>query len=159
MNRYAAPTAPPLEPLPSRAGVAIVIGAAIGNGIAYAVLFVLSLAFVWVLTLQGVKAPELYVRMGQSTSYLVLAHAAGFVSLLPGGYWSARLNPNRPLLAATGAGGIVVALTIASFLLPYDLPLPLWSRVTSVVDVIPAFVLGALWRRRSSDRLAPTLDR
>ena len=150
MNRYAAPNAQLEESTTGNSGTAVLIGAAIGNGISYAVLFVFGLVFLWSLALQGVPTQDLYVKAYQSTSYLAFAHIVGFLCLIPGGYWSARLSPNKPLLAALLAGGIVAAFTATTNLIPYELPIPLWSRITSVVAAIPAFGLGAAWWRRAA---------
>jgi hypothetical protein len=150
MNRYAAPNAPLDENTPSSSATAVLIGAAIGNGISYAVLFVFGLVFLWSLALQGVPTQDLYVKAHQSTSYLAFAHVVGFLCLIPGGYWSARLSPHKPLLTALLAGGIVAAFTATANLIPYELPIPLWSRITSVVTAFPAFALGAAWRQRAA---------
>jgi hypothetical protein len=90
-NPYAAPSSAVGDTVPHMgSAMAILLGAAIGNGIAYAVLSVCGVVFLWVLTAQGVPAQELYVRAYQSNSYLLFAHVVGLVCLLPGGYWGAR---------------------------------------------------------------------
>ena len=150
MNRYAAPNAPLNEHVPSSSGTAVLVGAAIGYGISYAVLFVLGLVFLWALVLQGVPTQDLYAKAYQSTTYLAFAHSIGFLCMLPGGYWSARLSPTKPLLPALLAGGIVAMLAAAANLMPYELPIPLWSRITSVIAAVPAFALGAAWWRRAA---------
>jgi len=149
-NRYAAPSSA-VEDIEPNAGssAAVLLGAAIGNGIAYAVLFVCGLVFLWVLTAQGVPTQELYTRAYKSNSYLIFAHAVGLVCLLPGGYWTARLSRERPFLNALLAGILVSALALIQNLVPYNLPIPFWSRIASAVIPIPTFLLGALWWRRA----------
>jgi hypothetical protein len=145
------PFAPPKTPVElSRSNdiTAIFVGAAVGNGSAYAVLFLLGGAFLWTLTLRGVPTAQLYVRAYQSTAYLVFAHFAGAAGCLPGGYWAARLSESRPVRNAILAGCLVSLLALCVDLVPYELPGPLWSHAASVVLPIPAFLLGALWRQR-----------
>jgi hypothetical protein len=128
---------------------AVMIGAAIGIGVAYAVLFVCGLIFLWVLVAQGVPAADTYARAYESTRYLVFAHAVGFLCGVPGGYWSARLSAARPLRSAVLSGALVVLFTFLQNLIPYYLPVPLWSRTVAVLVPLPAFVCGAwLWLRR-----------
>ncbi|MFT3735286.1 MAG: hypothetical protein QM776_09705 [Rhodocyclaceae bacterium] len=154
MNPYSAPRSELEEPSGTTTDsqlVAIVIGAAIGNGISYTVLFIMGLVFLWVLAMQGVPAQETYMQAYQSVPYLVSCHTIGFLCLIPGGYWSARLSRNRHLMTAALAGGLVVLFALMANLLPYELPVPFWSRVVSVVASIPAYLLGAkLWQRRTS---------
>lgn len=151
INPYAAPTSEmkEIEPVDS-AATAILIGVAIGTGTAYAILSLSGLVFLWILTTQGVPAQQLYVRAYQSTGYLLLAHALGFLCELPGGYWSARLSNIRPANNALLAGLLGSALAFAQNLTPYELPVPVWSRIVSIVVPVPAFLLGALWQRRKS---------
>lgn len=151
INPYATPHAPPPEQASRKFLTAVLIGAAIGNGIAYAVLWVVSIGFLWLLTLQGVPTEELYVRAYASTPYLVLANAVAFVCLLPGGYWSARLSPSNGTAAALLAALVMAALAALEYIAPYQLPLPTWSRVVSLLSPFPAFWLGAvIWRRRDA---------
>jgi hypothetical protein len=103
-----------------------------------------------VLALQRVPAQEIYAKAYQSTAYLVFAHVVGFMCLLPGGYWSARLSPSKPRLAALFAGCIVAVLSGAAFFMPFELTVPFWSRVTSVVAAVPAFAFGAAWWQRAA---------
>jgi len=147
---YAAPSAEVRDPEPDSSQTAVLVGAAVGNGVSYAALFLMSLVFLWVLRAQGVAPQELYVRAYQSTGYLLFAHAVAFLCCAPGGYWSARLGPARPYLNAALAGSIVSALALSANLMPYDLPIPLWSRIASVVIPLPAFLLGARWQRRGA---------
>jgi hypothetical protein len=127
---------------------AILVGAAVGNGSAYAVLFVLGGVFLWMLTLSGVPSAQLYVRAYQSTGYLLFAHLAGAAACLPGGYWAARLSESRPVRNAIIAGCLVSLLALCAYVVPYELPGPFWSHAASVILPIPAFLLGALWRQR-----------
>lgn len=150
MNPFAAPNAPLSEPLPKSGAAAVFVGAAVGNGTSYVVLFMFGLVFFWVLVAQGVPTQELYARAYQSTSYLLFAHFIGLICLVPGGYWSARLSPDRPVVYALLAGAVVSAFSVLSNLLPYDLPIPLWSRVASVILPFPGFLLGAVCCRRAA---------
>ena len=150
MSPYAAPNSLLDAPHSSGRVTAVLIGAAVGVGISYAVLFLSGLIFLWVLTTQGVPIQELYSRAYQSTPYLAFAHAFGFLCLVPGGYWSARLSITKPLLTAVLAGSLVTAFSLSTNLLPYELPIPLWSRIVSVVSSVPAFCLGALWWQRAA---------
>jgi hypothetical protein len=147
------PYTPPLAPvdIPEAAGnstTAILIGVVIGTGTAYIVLTLVGLAFFWILVAQGVPAHELYVRAYQSTTYLVFAHFLGFLCSLPGGYWSARLDRTRNYGNALFAGSLVSGLALLQFCIPYELPIPYWSRVASIVLPLPAFFLGAVWWQR-----------
>jgi hypothetical protein len=100
--------------------------------------------------MQGVPTQELYSRAYQSTPYLVFGHALGFLCLLQGGYWSARLSKDKPLLTAALAGGLLAAFSLLTNFLPYEFPIPLWSRIASVVESVPAFWFGALWWQRAA---------
>jgi hypothetical protein len=153
INPYATPHAPLPEPVARKFLTAVLIGAAIGNGIAYAVLWVVSIGFLWLLTLQGVPTEELYVRAYASTPYLVFAQAVAFVCLLPGGYWSARLSPSNGTAAALWAAFVMTALVALEYIAPYQLPIPAWSRVLSLLSPFPAFWLGAvIWHRKDAAR-------
>jgi hypothetical protein len=153
INPYATPHAPPPEQASRPRLTAVLIGAAIGNGIAYAVLAVIGLGFLWLLRLQGVPIEELYVRMFASTPYLVLAHTAALICMLPGGYWSARLSPSKGTAAALWAAVLMAAFAALDLIAPYELPLPAWSRPVSLLSPFPAFWLGAvIWYRRDAAR-------
>jgi hypothetical protein len=149
-NPYAVPSST-LEAAKPKVGssVAILLGAAIGNGIAYTVLSVSALVFLWALVAQGVPIQELYTRAYQSSSYLIFAHIVGIVCLLPGGYWAAHLSRKRHFLNAFLAGFLVSVFSLIENLVPYNLPIPFWSRVASAAIPIPAFLLGAFWWRRA----------
>jgi hypothetical protein len=148
-NPYAAPSSV-LEDKKPKVGssVAVVFGAAIGNGIAYTVLSGCGLVFLWVLVAQGVPTRELYSRAYQSNSYLIFAHVVGLGCLLPGGYWTARLSREGPIRNAGLAGILISVFSLTQNLVPYNLPIPFWSRVASAAIPIPAFLLGALYWRR-----------
>jgi hypothetical protein len=148
-NRYAAPSSA-LEDAKPKVGssAAIAFGAAVGNGIAYAVLSGCGLVFLWALVAQGVPTQELYSRAYQSNFYLIFAHVVGLGCLVPGGYWTARLSREGPFRNAWLAGLLISVFSLAQNLVPYNLPIPFWSRIVSVAIPIPAFLLGALWWRR-----------
>ena len=151
MNPYSAPTAIVEDAqVPPGRRTAVLIGAAIGCGISYAVLLIFGLVFLWILVAQGVPSQELYARAYQSTGYLVFAHLTSVFCLAPGGYWSTRLDPTNSLVSAVIAGALVSVFSMTSNLLPYELPIPMWSRILSVVIPIPAFSIGALWWRREA---------
>jgi hypothetical protein len=150
-NPYAAPTSAVADTqAEARHSVAVLIGAAIGNGIAYGVLAVCSLIFLWVLTAQGVPIQDLYSRAYQSDTYLIFAHLVGLACLMPGGYWAARLSRGRTTLNVSLAGSLVSIFALLENVTPYIAPIPLWSRVASVAIPVPAFILGALYWRRAS---------
>jgi len=130
--------------------IAVVIGAAIGNGLSYAVLFVSGTVFLWVLVLSGVPANDVYSRAYESTPYLLFAHTLGFAFLVPGGIWAAKLSYHSHLRNALLAGLLVALFTLLSNFVPYYLPIPWWSRTLSVVAPIFAFLLGALLQRRAA---------
>jgi hypothetical protein len=135
---------------PVRPAVAIVIGAAIGNGLSYAVLFVLGLLFLWVLVAQGVSGNDSYAKAYESNSYLLFAHAVSFLCLLPGGAWTAKLSEASRVRNAALAGLLVALVGVLGNLVPYDLPIPLWSRLATALLPVPAFVVGALWQTRAA---------
>jgi hypothetical protein len=122
---------------------AVFIGAAIGMGLSYVVLFVFGLIFLWTLVAQGVPGNESYARAYESTPYLVFAHLVGFLCLLPGGMWTARLSANKSLRLAFYAGLLVALFALIGNLVPYYLPIPFWSKVASVLLPVPAFLFGA----------------
>ncbi len=134
---------------PYRHVTAVVIGAAIGNGLSYAVLFALGLVFLWVLAWQGVPVAELYARAYASTPYLLFAHVVGFACLLPGGVWASKLSASSHHRNALLAGLLVAFLGVLANLLPYELPIPLWSRVATVFLPVLAFPLGARLHKRA----------
>ncbi|MCR6480699.1 hypothetical protein NU688_31410 [Variovorax sp. ZS18.2.2] len=132
---------------------AVLIGAAVGNALSYVVLFIFGLVFLWVLVAHGVPGNESYARAYESTSYLLFAHVVGFLCLLPGGLWAAKLSESSHIRNAVVAGALVAAFVLLGNLVPYSLPIPLWSRVASVVLPVPAFILGAMLQRRSEARV------
>jgi hypothetical protein len=133
-----------------RPAAAVLIGAAIGNSLSYAVLFVLGLFFLWVLVAQGIPGNDAFARAYESTRYLVFAHLVGFLCLVPGGLWAARLSETSHIRNATLAGLLVAGFALLGNLVPYYLPIPLWSRVASVLLPVPAFVVGAVLQRRAA---------
>jgi hypothetical protein len=138
------------QPRPEvRASAAVLIGAAVGSALSYVVLFIFGLVFLWVLVAQGVPGNESYARAYESTTYLAFAHAVGFICLLPGGYWASRLSQRRHSRNAALAGAMVAVFAVIGNLVPYYLPVPLWSRIASIILPIPAFLLGAWLQRRA----------
>jgi hypothetical protein len=130
--------------------VAIVIGAAIGNGLSYAVLFICGLVFLWTLVAKGIPGNEAYTQAYKSVAYLLFAHTVGFVCMLPGGAWTAKLSVRCCKRNAAIAGSLVAVLTLLSNLIPYYVPIPFWSRLLSFLLPIPAFVAGAMWQTRTA---------
>lgn len=128
---------------------AIVIGAAIGIGLNYVVLFVFGLIFLWLLVAGGISGTEAYVKAYESIAYLLFAHTVGFLSLLPGGAWTAKLSGRSRILNAAIAGSLVAVVALLGNFVPYDVPIPFWSRLASVLLPIPAFVMGAMWQIRT----------
>ena len=122
---------------------AVFIGAAVGMALSYVVLFVFGLIFLWALVAQGVPGNESYARAYESTPYLVFAHLVGFLCLLPGGLWTARLSANTSVRHALYAGLLVTLFALIGNLVPYYLPIPFWSKIASVLLPIPAFLIGA----------------
>lgn len=129
---------------------AVLVGAAIGNGLSYAVLFVFGLLYLWVLVAQGVPGNDAYARAYESMPYLVFAHLVGFLCLVPGGVWAAKLSSNSHIRNAALAGLLVAVFALLGNLVPYYLPVPVWSRVASVLLPLPAFLLGAVLQRRAA---------
>lgn len=117
--------------------------------LSYVVLFILGLLFLWVLVAQGVPGNESYARAHESTTYLVFAHSVGVLCFVVGGLWAAKLSGSRHIRNAAVAGGLVAAFALIGNLVPYYVPVPLWSRAVSVLFPVPAFVIGALLGRRA----------
>lgn len=148
-NPYLAPQAPLLDPSTRAPLTAVVIGAAVGYGFVYVVLILINFGYFWLLTLQGVPQEALYYRALASTPFLLFCHAAMCPCMAAGGYWSARLSPGGAVRAALWSAALVAALALLDNFAPFDLPIPLWSRVLAVLLPFPAFWLGALlWRRQ-----------
>jgi hypothetical protein len=98
-----------------------------------------------------VPSHELYAQISQSSAYLAFGHGLAVLGCVPGGYWSARLGPEKPYFHSFVSGGIVALLTLTAYIVPYELPIPFWSRVVSVVTPFAGFLLGAqCWRRCNS---------
>lgn len=152
-NPYAPPRAALAEPSRSAGNViAVLVGAAIGAGVAYVVLSLCSLVLVWVLFAQGVPSADIPARAYEATGYLAFAHVIAFVCGLPGGYWSARLSASRWLRNAILGGVLVSLFTLLLNLVPYYVPIPLWSRAMSLLTPVPAFIVGAWWWRTRGHR-------
>ncbi|ODU46710.1 hypothetical protein [uncultured Aquimonas sp.] len=147
-NPYAAPRTPLAEQATRLRITAVLVGAAIANGIYFGVMSVLGLGYFWLLVLQGVPTDQLYAHAYASTPYIAFAHVVGFACMVPGGYWSARLSPNAGKAAAQWAAVVLSALAALDYLSPYEFPVPLWSRLASLLGPFPAFWFGAvLWSR------------
>jgi hypothetical protein len=127
---------------------AILLGFSIGNGVSYAFLYIFGTVFLWILSAQGVPSQELYSRAYQSTEYLILAQSVALLTIIPGGYWCARLSPKNHIANALIAGLLLSLFSFVQLLIPYDVPNPTWSRIASVVIPVPAFLFGALWWRK-----------
>lgn len=147
-NLYAPPSANLTDDRPKPVNLLVVLlGAAIGNGIAYAVLSISGLVFVWILAAEGVAAQELYARAYQTTWYLIFAHLLGLLCLVPAGYWTARFSKERAVGNAARAGSLIALLSLLQILVPFNLPIPIWSQMASVLVPTPAYLLGAyIWR-------------
>ena len=103
----------------------------------------------WTLVGAGVPSSQVYWRAYQSIPFLVLQHGIGIGCSAFGGYWAARLYVPKPLKAAAIAGVMVAVFTsLQETLIPYEVPIPTWSLALSVLTPIPAFLIGAGWRRR-----------
>lgn len=123
----------------------VLLGFCIGNGASYAALYISGLVFLWVLVAQGVAPDQVYARAYESTPYLIYAHILGFVTTATGGYWTARLSSTNPLRRTLFAGILMSVFVVAQLAIPYDLPIPWWSQLASVLIPIPAFIAGMLW--------------
>jgi hypothetical protein len=132
------------------AGTAVVIGAAVGNGLSYAVLFTCGLVFLWVLVFSGIPANDAYAKAHESTAYLLFAHSLGFACLVPGGVWTAKLSLDSHVRNALWAGVLVSLFAFLANFVPYYVPIPWWSRIASVALPVPAFLLGALLHRHAA---------
>ena len=156
MNPYALPKAPLAAAEPARGlTTAVLIGAAVANGVWYAVGYCYSQGWIWALFLQGVAIEALEVRYMESVAAISIAHVLGFACMMPGGYWAARLCTGHPYLSAVLAGGLFLVFTAMQFVLPYEMPVPNWSRALSLLLPIPAFLLGAWWRRAAERTRTP----
>ncbi|HEV6968675.1 hypothetical protein [Roseateles sp.] len=133
--------------IPLKPTAAALLGAAVGIASSYVVLFISGLVFVWALVWSGVPENESYARAYESTAYLAFAHALGFVCMLPGGLWAARFSERAHTRNAAIAGLLVALFALTANLVPYYLPVPLWSKVASTILPIPAFMLGAAFHR------------
>jgi hypothetical protein len=147
------PYAPPRSqvaadaPQPTRT-MPVLVGVMVGCGLVYVVLTICVWFFVWFLAAQGVASKDIYLRVYQSDAYLLFAHAGGFLCLMYGGSWTARLTQGGAAMNAAIAGILVVAFSFMQLFVPYDVPIPMWSSVMSVVAPIPAYLLGSrLWSR------------
>ncbi len=130
--------------------VAVLIGAAVGNGILYAVSSTTALIFLWCLAFHGVSPESLYLKLCESTGYLVLEYVLSLLCLISGGYWSAKLGPQSPYRHALASGTVFTLLTVIHFFYPFEIPHPIWSRPLLLVTTIPAFLLGARWWRNAN---------
>jgi hypothetical protein len=151
INPYQAPRSPiASNPEPRGLLVAVFVGFAVGNGLSYAALSVMSVAYLWLLVSQGVPYADLYVRAYQSPWYVAIAHAVAFCTVVPGGYWCARLCPNARTSSALYAGVLLTLVTLVALAVPYGTPAPLWSQAASIATPIPAYLLGSAWWRRAA---------
>jgi hypothetical protein len=132
------------------AAIAVVVGAAVGYGLSYAVLFTSGLVFLWGLVFSGIHPNEAYAKAYESTAYLVFAHMIGFACLVPGGLWAAKLSQSSATRNAFAAGVVVIFFAALANLVPYYLPIPYWSRVVSLLAPVPAFLLGAYMHRNAA---------
>ncbi len=147
-NPYTPPQAPLVDHSTRSPLAAVVVGAAVGYGLVYVALVLINFGYFWTLTLQGVPQEELYYRALGSTAFLLFGHLAMCPCMVAGGYWSSRLSPGGAVGAALSSAALVAALALLDMFGPFDLPIPFWSRVLSLVLPFPAFWLGAmLWRR------------
>lgn len=130
--------------------VPMVVGFCVGVGGSYVALFTSGLIFLWVLIAQGIAPENVYAQAYQSTPYLIYAHILGFVTTAPGGYWTARLSSDGTLWQVIFAGSLMTIFAFVQLAIPYELPIPWWSQIASVVTPIPAFVAGMyLWKHRA----------
>jgi hypothetical protein len=152
MNPYTPPTSHIPDPeLTGSSATAIIIGAAIGIGIAYLVLSPIDQAYFWILTFQGVPTDALYARAFQNTPYVVVTHVIGFVCCMPGGFWSARLSRRNPVRNAILAGIAITVFTAIQSIVPFPVPVPMWSQWATILIPLPAFFAGGfLWQRSAS---------
>lgn len=150
-NPYKTPAASIEDgPANSFSPVAVLIGAAVGNGILYAVVSTTALIFLWHLTYQGVSPGNLYAKAYESTGYWIFQHVMTLLCLIPGGYWSAKLGPQSPYRHAFASGAVFTLFMVIHFFYPFEIPHPIWSRPLLLVTTIPAFLLGARWWRNAN---------
>jgi len=145
VNPYATPQASVEVAAPAKGTnrEAIWIGAAIGMGVSYPISYALMLAYTWILVFQGASVQELYYRVAQSPVLLAVSFTFGFVAYIVGGYWTARLSTDRPMRNALAAAGLLMLFGVFAYLLPYEIPIPMWARVVSLLLPIPAYAAGA----------------
>ncbi|MET1023073.1 MAG: hypothetical protein ABWX87_02065 [Pseudoxanthomonas sp.] len=148
-NPYAPPRTPgprPHTPIDQHHLNAIFVGASVANGLAYVVMQVPPYIYFWLLRWQGVPLEALFMRAAQSVPLLLLVHALGILSCMPGGYWAARLGAGSPLKCAGFSACAVSSVAVLLMTcLPYPNPVPVWSQIASVLTPFPGCWLGALW--------------
>ena len=154
-NPFLPPTSTPPSEANGLAVTPIFIGVLVGAGSAYVVMSLSSLTLFWWLVSSGTPLADLYRRIYGSVPYLAFAHTAGFLCMVLGGYWTARMAGDRSTSVALIAGAIFTAFTVVQYVTPYALPIPLWSQAVSVLAPIPGYLLGACLFRRGTWGVRP----
>ncbi len=145
---------PDSAPAPAQAPapllVPVFVGTSVGTGSYYLTANVVGFAFMWWLTATGTPLARLYREVYANVPFVLASHVLASACMALGGYWAARIDATgrrRPALLCAVATIVLVLLQDA---LPYDLPIPGWSRIASLVLPIPLYLAGAaLWRRRA----------
>ena len=96
---------------PLRPATAVLVGAAVGNGMGYASSYLTSMAILWALVKLGMTAQDAHRWMSSSPATLAPLTLVGLWGLAFGGYWTARLQPMTPFKSAGLAGILMMTLT------------------------------------------------
>ena len=152
LNPYAAPEAPveDRDEAGFRLWIALV-GMLIATGAASALDLFYGNLVQWSLFSRGVPVNDLYDAIARSTLHNLVGHAMNVFAAALGGYWAARLGPQRGIAHAVVAGTLMLFAVAIAWVTPYAVPHPAWSIALSFVTPVPSALAGALWwRRRAS---------
>lgn len=127
---------------------AITIGFAIALGFSLGTTNLITLAYYWILTTQGVAPQDLFRYTLQSQAYLATFHILGFLTIIPGGFWAARLGQSRQMSNAAFTGLLYSIYVILGSIAPFPIPIPRWSFLLSIVIPLVACITGgAIYQR------------
>jgi hypothetical protein len=149
VNPYAAPGAPVKDRDEAGFKLSIaLIGMLIATGAGYVLDLFYGTLIQWSLFGQGVPIAELYDAVATSPLHNLVSHVTGVFAAALGGYWAARLGPQRGISHALVAGALILIPVAIAWVPPYAISNPAWSIALSFVTPIPSALVGALWWRR-----------
>ena len=127
----------------------IALGIVASIGISLILGLVIGILGAVVLALQGVPETQIESRLMTGTFFLIASLLLGLIPSLIGGYIAAGTSPtkNEALKNAVANGSIGIVLGII-FQAIVPQPLPIWYQVVGDLSIIPAALLGGLWRWR-----------